>query len=216
MVRLLTSSRNGIHWPAPGYLLAFPLLGLAVEAAMQRHRTLIRHLLRATVLTLFVAVTVFITHVLTGWAQWIIPAFQERDPIIANSVDWNELNDVLSRHQPTDWSNVFLSGIRWEDCAKIEIAVRMKAPVLCFTPVPETYAYFFAQQQLIGKDSIIVTRREEQTDVMRVLAPYFDSIEPLDTIIITRFRTIATRLDVYAGHNLRSVYPWPYGPYHNR
>jgi hypothetical protein len=216
IVRLLTSSRNGIHWPASGYLLLFPLLGRAIERAMESHWTPIQHLLRATVLTVVVAVTVFITHVLTGWAQWITPEFQERDPIVADMVDWDELRDVVARHQPGDRSTVFFGGTRWEDCAKIEVAIRVKAPVLCFTPTPELYAYLIDQRQLLGKDSIIVTRRESQVDVMALLAPYFDRIEPLDTIVITRFRTRATRLDLYLGRNLRAVYPWPYGPYHSR
>ena len=213
ILRLLSASRNGIHWPASGYLLLFPLLGLAIERATEIHWTLIRNLLRVTVITLAVAVTVLTTHVLTGWGRWIIPLFQERDPIVADTVDRGELRRAVARHQLREGSNVFFSGMRWEDCAKTEIAIRMKAPVLCFTPAPELYAYLVDQRQLLGKDSIIVTRCENQLDVMTLLNPYFDRIEPLDTIVITRFWTRAIRLDLYVGRNLRAVYPWPYGPY---
>jgi hypothetical protein len=210
----LLSDRKGFHWPAPGYLLLFPLLGVVIERAINSHWVLIRHLLRATVVTLTVGSAVLVTNALTGWGQRLIPQFEERDPIIADMVSWDDVRDAVARHRSDARASMFFAGVSWQDCARIEVAVRMTTPVLCFTPYPEIYAYLVDPRELLGRDAIIITRQDQwDAETAASLGAYFERIEPSDTIVIRHFGTPALLLKIYLGRNLKSIYAWPYGPY---
>lgn len=208
------SDRKGFHWAAPGYLLLFPLLGVLIDHAIDRHRTLIRSLLQITVATLAVSGAVLASYVLTGWGQRLMPQFEERDPLLADMAILDDLRDAVARHRADAGGNVFFAGVRWQDCAKLEVTVAMTVPVLCFTPYPEIFAYLVDPRPLLGRDAIIVTR-EDQWDAEAVtsLSAYFERVEPLDTVVVRHFQTRAMRLNIFLGRNLTSIYRWPYGPY---
>lgn len=205
LVQLLSTVRRGFHWAAPGYLLLFPLLGLTIERAITASH--IRRIVATTVATLAIAAAVVAGHMVTGFGQRLFPQFERRDPIIADLAAWNELRSAVAHHGGSDVQ--FIAGTRWEDCAKIEVAIR--APVLCLTPFPEIYAYLTDPRPFLGKNAIIVAR--EGYDVADALGAYFSRIEPLDRLVVSHLGRPAMVLNLYRGLNLRASYPWPYGPY---
>src|SRR3970282_2289524 len=83
------------HWPAPGYLLLFPLLGAAVAARLERGDTRARRWLRARVWGILALVARIGTHTATGWLGRVMPrAFARGDPT-ADAVDWRLLRPAL-------------------------------------------------------------------------------------------------------------------------
>jgi hypothetical protein len=154
-----------------------------------------------------------VTYVLTGWGQRLIPQFQKSDPLIAGMTDWDDLRNAVARHWLGARADLFFVGTRWEDCAKIEVAVRKMAPLSCFASSPEVFAYLADPRQFLGKDAIIVITREDHEAAAATLAPYFDRIEPSESVVVSHFQTRALLLHLYVGRHLKAVYPWPYGPY---
>ena len=212
LLQLFSTQRAGYHWAAPGYLLSFPLLGVMIERASARYWPAIQHLWRASVVVLAVALVVVATHILTGWTRQLIPAFERRDPIIPYMAAWDGLQAAIDRHRSNARGDDFVVGMRWEHCAKIEVHIRMAAPVLCLTPFPEIFAYLVDPRPLLGRNAIIVVA-QDGPNAAELLSAYFERVEPLERLTITHFGTRALVLEIYRGHNLRGIYAWPYGPY---
>src|SRR5207237_6147615 len=88
------------HWPAPGYLLLFPLLGDAVsryESRGPRERNIVARFITAAVAVFLLLVTLAASDVATGWVTRTAPRlFARGDPSLA-AVDWGGLKPALSQ-----------------------------------------------------------------------------------------------------------------------
>lgn len=184
-LRLVSSPHDyGLHWAAPGYLLLFPLLGAAIVDVLPRRRPLVVHLLRGSIVTVAIVIAVFVSHSLTGWMQAVWPQFAKRDPLIADQADWHDVKPALARLGLLNRPDVFLAGQSWEDCVKVEFAVKTM-PVHCLTPQPLQYRLIHDPREFSGRDAVLVVTEIDNLFPLRTeTRDSFEGFELLDRIIV--------------------------------
>jgi 4-amino-4-deoxy-L-arabinose transferase-like glycosyltransferase len=177
------------HWPALGYLMCFPLFG----AWARTRRLRVWSVTSAGVLAALVSLVVI--QDLTG----ILPL--SSDPTL-DLVDWRALRRA-TRGLP------IIAATSWVQAGKAAYAVGPDTPVLCLSAAPHQYLYQRDPRGFVGHDALLVIRPPRHGDVqLERYRPYFDSIEPLGPLTITRlFGRPALTLDLYLAHDLREPFP---------
>jgi len=118
----LWGSRGLPHWPMPGWLFLFPLLG-----AWMANRDWRRWGGYVTAATLGLGV-LFVSQARLGWATpWLGKADVTRE-----ALDWGALRAAL----PTDAPPAFAASVKWSDAGKIGVALGPGVPVLVFSDDP--------------------------------------------------------------------------------
>lgn len=86
------------HWPAIGYLFAFPLLGLATAHELAHgNRALVRNWLAFSVVAVLAVVPIGVFQASTGWVQRNVPsAASFKDPTL-EALPWNAVRTFVIR-----------------------------------------------------------------------------------------------------------------------
>jgi len=212
VVRIFANRADkGYHWAVPGYVMLFPLLGAAYLQWRERWGGHMRRLLIASYVTIAVVLIGIVSHSYTGWMRWTHPRFAERDPLITDQFDWTDLRSILSKHGFSDPAKNFVVGHRWQDCIKLDYALQGRMPIVCMTQEPLQLSFFEQQAPMLGRDAVIVSRNWPLDYTRRVLGTYFESIEPLDTVVIGQHGLPTLKLNLFIGRKFKTTYPWPYG-----
>jgi hypothetical protein len=165
----------------------------------------------ASYVTLAVALLAIVSHSYTGWMRWVHPRFAERDPLITDQFDWTDLQALLRERGLSDPAKYFIVGHRWQDCIKVDYALRERMPIVCMTQEPLQLSFFEQQSPMLGRDAVLVSRNWPIAYVRRVLGEYFDSIEPLEPVVIGQHGLPTLKLNLFIARNFKKAYPWPYG-----
>ncbi|PYP62514.1 MAG: hypothetical protein DMD26_15905, partial [Gemmatimonadetes bacterium] len=180
------------HWPAPGYLLLFPLLGDAIARFERRGRyqhMLTRRLLVGAAGVFVLLVMIAATDVATGWVTRAAPSvFRRGDPSL-EAMDWRDLDPELTRRGLLGRNGPVVVATSWIDAAKIGYALGPSRPVFCLSDDPRGFRYAFPPNALVGRDALLLLRLGGQSRLVDVVArygQYFRSLEPADTIPIRR------------------------------
>jgi len=199
------------HWPAPGYLLLFPLLGDSVarfEVRGERERMLMRRSLTAAV-ALFVILTVTASSAIaTGWPTRLVPGlFRRGDPTL-EAIDWRELRpSLISRGLPLDSGELVITT-HWIDAAKVGYALGPSVRVFCFSDDPRGFQYTYPPSEALGRDGLVIARdartRSAPQGVARIPARSIDSVA---TVPITRAGQVVMRLAVFRARGIQRVDP---------
>jgi hypothetical protein len=195
----LRGERGLPHWQAPGYLMLFPLLGVAVAERLERgDRRTGRWLLWSSgvfaVLTLVLA-----AHAATGWLARVAPAaFRRGDPAL-EALDWSELRSALGARGLLPVGTRFIAATNWVEGGKLGYALGPGIPVVCLCDPPHHFPYFNDPRGFVGRDAIILhdARRFHAVDP---LAPHFDSLTSLGRIPIHRDGRVAIEVEAHLGH----------------
>ena len=129
---------RGYHWAAIGYVMLFPLIGAALDRlAAERPQTAKRWITAAAV-TFAAALVFLVSHAMTGWGGAALgridPApFRQADPILTELFDWADLPKAL-RDRHIDPAHHFITGPRWEACAKAGYVLKTPYRMLCLAP----------------------------------------------------------------------------------
>ena len=179
------------HWPAPGYLLLFPLLGDAIaryEARGPREHVRATHglLLAGGVFVLLAAAAA--SDVPTGWMARAAPSlFRHGDPSL-EAYDWSDVRRELARRGLLVPGEIVVAT-HWIDGAKLGYALGPSAPVMCLSDDPRGFPFTYPPLEYLGRNAVIVLRLGRGTrsvDVSRQYGRYFNSIGPADTIVVRR------------------------------
>jgi 4-amino-4-deoxy-L-arabinose transferase-like glycosyltransferase len=166
------------HWAAPGYLMAFPLLGhAATQWPVRRARAWLivsGAMLAATVATVAI----------------IQP--------ISDLVDWRALNGAVDVS-----GGRFVAAPSWIQAGKVSWALGRDVPVLCLSAAPHQFAFTNDQRAFVGHDAVLVMRPATAQQMIPRYAPYFASITPLGEVAIRRTLTVA----LYLGHDFQRPFP---------
>jgi 4-amino-4-deoxy-L-arabinose transferase-like glycosyltransferase len=193
------------HWPAPGYLLLFPLLGDAIaryESRGARQGTIARHALIAAAGMFVVLVGVAASDVVTGWAARAAPSLFARGDPSLEAVDWTELRPELTRRGLVAGAEQIVAATHWIDAAKIGYALGPSVPVLCLCDDPRGFQFAYPLQNFVGRDALILVRMKPGEQLSRVtprLSGSFRSIDPVDTVGIRRADRVEIEIGVYRG-----------------
>lgn len=192
------------HWPAPGYLLLFPLLGdrlARIEARGPAERRRIRRFGVAAA-SVFIALTAIAAGaVVTGWPARVAPSvFRRGDPTI-EAVDWSSLSSALAREGMLSPDEPIVTT-HWIDGAKAGYALGPAHEVFCLSDDPRGFQFTAPPGHLFGRDAIVLVRANRRDGLRRVLL-YFTAIDTLGSLPILRAGQVVLEIAVYRGRGAR-------------
>lgn len=183
---------RGFHWSAGGYLMLYPLYAALLQAREHRKRGRIRFWFSATATIQAILLTLYFAHLTTGWGQRFMP-HQDRDPILAEQVSWDDLRSELSRRNLLDSSRYALAATRWESCARIEYSLASTMQVICEPGVP-----VLASPEGIAaagsRSVILVSRSPDLSGRDAALAARFAAFNALGEVTIKHMGVDALKL----------------------
>ncbi|HEY2658612.1 MAG TPA: glycosyltransferase family 39 protein [Caulobacteraceae bacterium] len=173
------------HWPMPGWLMLFPLLGELLARAAQA-RTWPRTWAVASLLFVLCVGVLAANDAATGWLGGRFPkAFRRGDPT-AETIEWAQLRDTVAQSPILHEPGAFVAALKWNEAGKIDQAVGDLAPVAVLSSDPRQFGYRHSTRDLIGHDALIVGRLDTVTGRMADIAPYFRSLRLLPPIRVGR------------------------------
>ena len=165
-------SRGLPHWPMPGWLFLYPLLG--AWAADRNWRRLGAYATAAT----FALAVIFVSQDRLGWATpWL-----GRADVTRETLDWGALRAAF----PADAPPAFAASVKWSDAGKIGVAFGPRVPVLVFSDDPRGFAFRGARPDLVGKDGALVVRADQETAARAALRGKFGALGAARPIAIGR------------------------------
>ena len=191
------------HWPAPGYLLLFPLLGDAIaryESRGTRQRRLARRAIIVAATVFLALVVIAASDVATGWAARAAPSLFVRGDPSLEAVDWADLRPELARRGLLAGAGQVVAATNWIEAAKVGYALGPSVPVLCLCDDPRGFQFAYPPKDFVGRDAMILVRvktAEPPSRVITRLSGYFRSIDPLDTVGIRRAGRVEIEIGVY-------------------
>jgi len=192
------------HWPAPGYLLLFPLLGDAAaryEARGVREKRRVRRAAAAAGIGFVLLVVIAAGQVATGWVSRVAPRlFVKGDPSL-EAFDWRDLRPEIARRGLVHPGEIVVAT-HWIDAAKIGYALGPSIPVVCVSDDPRGFQFTYPPADYIGRDGILIVR-ERARSRPREYATNFQTLEAADTVTIRRAGQVALTLALFRGHQLK-------------
>lgn len=187
------------HWPAIGWVFAFPLLGQWLARLETTHARALRWATALTAAVLGLTLALGASQARTGWMDRFVAAFPARDPTV-EVVDWRALPAALARRGLLPPESVVVT-VSWIDAGQIDYALAGRVPVLCLSDDPRQYALLRDARAFAGRDVLIVANARRQDWPARA-APYFRRIEPLPDVQLLRAGEPVLRLALARGIGL--------------
>ncbi|MDB5460766.1 MAG: hypothetical protein JWO72_2507, partial [Caulobacteraceae bacterium] len=196
------------HWPMPGWLMLFPVLGERLARSSAQGRRWPGRWAAASAAVLGVLWIVAASDAATAWLKDALPrAFPKTDPTY-EAIDWGRLRVDLDRRGLLK-PGVFVVAAEWNEAGKIDQAVGDAAPVLVFSKDPREYAFRADSRTLIGHDALIIGRGPTVAQELEHLRPHFASLTSLPGFSVGRGTKAEIPLTVIVAHDLTTPYPMP-------
>jgi hypothetical protein len=188
------------HWPAIGWLFAFPLLGQLLAELEQTRPRMPRGIATATAGFLICAVLVAASQAATGWIERFVPRLANSDPTL-DFLDWHGLRSTVAELDLRRRGMV-VATVSWIDAGKADYALGGSIPVICVSPDARQFAFMQHPYSLSRRDALIVAAAA-RPDWLQLARPYFGRIEPLPDIRLERAGEPAMTLHAAYGYNLQ-------------
>lgn len=189
------------HWPALGWIFSFPLLGNEFARAEESRALRLRRFTSLTAGALLVLLTLTVSQAMTGWMYHVIPGFPADDPT-TDVLDWSKVRTTLeSRHLIAP--GMAVATVSWVDAAKVDYALGGEVPVLCLSHDPRGFAFLTDRRVFEGRDALIVANAR-RTDWRRLVEPYFQTVETIGDLQLTRAGQPAVTLKIARGVGLKA------------
>lgn len=185
------------HWPAAGWVFAFPLLGAALAKLERDHGDLLRRVATGTAALLLGFFVFVASQANYGWLGRVVPL--PKDPTL-EFLDWRGLEPALSARGLMTEGTVVAAG-HWTSAAKINYALGRHVPVLCLCDEPHHFAFLNDPKAYVGADAILLSRH---SDRLAALAQRFERAEPLEDIVLMRAGQPAVILKAARGIHLKN------------
>lgn len=204
------------HWQAPGYWLLLPALGATIHERFRAGSVVTKRWLFATLILSPAAMIAVTSHAANGWwtrggpKNVAVAAGAEEDPTL-ECIDFAPLADALAQWGVEPDGSTFVFSNRWFLAGKIDHAVGDWFRVACFHPLDQRGFAFRDRSSLTpGMDAILVSTRKYMENPHWEFDGYFERIEPLGQVALTRGGQTEQILAVFRCHGLRRPYPSPY------
>ncbi len=186
------------HWAMAGWLFAFPLLGRDLAALAGKSARVLKYAAVATTALLLGFLVLATTQAQNGWASRYIPF--KKDPTL-DLYDWRDLAVVLAeRHLvPADG---FVAAGRWIEAGKINYALAGQVAVLCLCNDPRSFAFLHDNEDYVGANALLLSRH---ADRIGEIGRYFNNVESLPDIVLTRAGRPAVTLKAALGLNMKAA-----------
>jgi hypothetical protein len=194
------------HWPMPGWLLLFPLLGERLSLAA-RGRSWPRTWLIISTALLLVLGAGAAWDAATGELGAAFPkVFRRGDPTL-ESVEWTAVRTELSRRGELGGPAPLIVALQWSEAGKLEAVLGDRATVVVFSPDPREFGMRQDYASLIGRDALIVGRVETLNKRLAGLGGYFKSLTPAPPIPVGRQGRAELVIGVVEARHLLRPYP---------
>ncbi|HEX6534264.1 MAG TPA: glycosyltransferase family 39 protein [Gemmatimonadaceae bacterium] len=195
------------HWPMPGYLMLFPLLGAEVDERLARGDRRVRRWLAASAAGFGVVLALAWSQAATGWMARAFPAlFRQGDPTL-EVVNWSDARPAILALAGDGARQRFVAATSWIDAAKAGYALGPGTQVLCLCRSPHHFGYLHDQREYLGRDAILLDQTRGPSDAPRRYAPYFAGIDALGTVTVRRAGHPALDIAVFVGRRFRAPVP---------
>jgi hypothetical protein len=196
------------HWPMPGYLFAFPLLGAAAARALTTRPVLVVRWIAVSAVATMLLLDVAAMHVATRWIARVEPAWFTRGDPAFDLRDWRGLRAAADSLALFRDPGTFVAPVSWVQGGKIAYALGPTVPVVVLNEHPHQFLYLRDPSTLAGHDAVIVMRADPRTDTTAAAyAPYFASLERIKRIPIILAGTHAFDLLLFRARGFRPPYP---------
>ncbi len=193
-------SHSQPHWPMPGWVFIIVLFGRDAAALAAVRTQFARR---------YMAWSAAIVAALLAGLTWqavrggLIPASADpRVDVTLDILDWHELKPELTARGLIGTDAVVASPI-WMTAGKASYALGPDIPVVCVCGDPQQFRYRYDQRQWSGRDMpVIVPEGAGNQRLWADAAHFFDRLDPLPSIAISRAGRTALVLDVRMGRNL--------------
>ena len=194
------------HWPMPGWLMLFPVLGDALARSGRAWPTRWAAISAGVLAALWALAA---SDAATAWVKDAFPRlFPKTDPTY-EAMDWSRLRTALDRAGLLGKPGQFVVAAEWNEAGKIDQAVGDVEPVLVFSRDPREYAFRADSAQFIGHDALIIGRGPTVAQELPEIAPHFASLTPLGGFTVGRGDKREIELTVIQAHDLLTPYPSP-------
>ena len=192
------------HWPMPGWLFVFPLLGKEVTEWERRLPLRVTQFFIATASVMLFAFTSFVSEDVNGWMVRGLPVrVAELDPTL-DLLEWREVRTALHDRHLIDSATPAVAGTRWMDAGKLNYEIGKEMPVLCLCGEPHQFRYLHNPSQFEGRNIIVIqTELDLRLHGLR-FARWFERVENLPPIEVRRKGHDALGLAVFRGIKLKS------------
>jgi 4-amino-4-deoxy-L-arabinose transferase-like glycosyltransferase len=193
------------HWPMPGWIFAFPLMGEAAAITAQRRPRLAYGYLIFSAAVLAAIIGAAELQIATGALTRALPASSaSRDPTL-DLVPWSPLGPALAERGLIDANTPAVAAVNWIETGKVNLAVGEMVPVFCFCEGLLQLPFQHHPQDFVGKNVIVVGTRHSLSDAGRLaaVASHFAKLEPLAPVTLMRGGQPALELMLYRGVDLK-------------
>ena len=193
------------HWPMPGWLMLFPLLGQALSEAARTQRWPRTWAIAGFAFIVTIG-ALAANDAATGWIGARFPkAFHRGDPT-AETIEWTQLRDVVSHSAVMQAPGAFVAALKWNEAGKIDQAVGDLAPVAVLSDDPRQFGYRHPTTGLVGHDALIIGRADTVAARMEDLKPYFTTLRRQPPVAIGREGRPEIMIGLVEAHGLIRPY----------
>lgn len=189
------------HWPMPGWLFTFPLMGEAWVDVARRRPAFVRNGLIASAAALITIVGVLEAQVATGVLVRMFPALSKSGDPTADLVSWEPLGAELAARHLIGSDIPAIAGVQWIEAGKLNAAIGRRVPVVCLCGDARQFAVVQNLAPLVGKNLLIVetAKRLGADATPPELAGRFERIEPLPPFTLPRAGAPVLELRLFRG-----------------
>jgi 4-amino-4-deoxy-L-arabinose transferase-like glycosyltransferase len=192
-------SRGLPHWPMPGWLLVFPLLGAELARAERLRPKLVRTASASAALLLATVLAIFSTNGSNGWLAQEMPAkWSGIDPTL-DLLNWSEIEPDMRQRHLLGPDTAAVAGTRWFEAGKLNYAMGRDVPVVCLCADPQQFRYLHGLAQFAGRNILIIEPQKEFARHGATFAQLFDRFQPLAPIVLHRAGAEVLQLAVIRG-----------------
>jgi 4-amino-4-deoxy-L-arabinose transferase-like glycosyltransferase len=193
------SNRHFPHWSMPGWVFAFPLLGVTLTSFEQRRPWVARYGMAVWSALLLTVVAALVSQIRFNSPALTTPgSFIESDPTL-DLKDWTVLRTALAERHLINKQTPAVVATHWTEAAKANYAIGPATPVLCVCAVPQHFAYLSNQADFAGRDMIVVGTDAMLHDKYTWFSKRFVRLEPLDPVQLYRGRAPVMTLRLFRG-----------------
>jgi hypothetical protein len=195
-------ARSLPHWSMPGWLFAIPLFGRDAVALAARRPVFARGYMAASAAVFAILVGAFAMQATRGVlvAGAIVAGNPAADPT-TDLIDWHELRMGLE-DRGLAGPDLVVASPHWLYAGKASYAFGRDVPVLCLCANQQQFAFRNDRTAWAGSD-VVVVLPAHAGEGWHAAAAYFDRLDDLDPVAITRGGETAMTLELKLGRNLR-------------
>lgn len=205
----LWGARGLPHWPMPGWLFVYPLLGAWLSEEWVNRAYLSRWAIASTAL-LGVAALGLTTQAATGWANGLIRLPPGAVDPTLEALSWDRLAQSPLLRGADAPAPAFVVSTKWSEGGKIAIALGPSLPVIVYSEDPRGMAFLDDSSRFVGQDAVIIVPRAKLSAAAAQFEPFFARLGEPQTISLGRRGMDEIDLALIPAHGLTRPFPLPY------